>query len=159
MPTHYKGSPAEERALNTYIRLTRANDTLQAHLKRGGTMRALTESQFGTLEALYHLGPLCQGEIGEKILKSSGNMTMVVDNLEKRGLVQRERSREDRRQIEVSLTKEGRQLIESIFPQHAGAIVQAFDTLSASEQEQLGTLCRKLGHALVNEELAVAEKS
>lgn len=155
MPTHHKGSPAEERALNTYIRLTRANDTLQAYLKRGGTMQGLTESQFGTLEALYHLGPLCQGEIGEKILKSSGNMTMVVDNLEKRGLVQRERSREDRRQIEVSLTREGRQLIENIFPHHAGAIVQAFGALSAQEQEQLGALCRKLGHALLEEEVGI----
>lgn len=156
MPTHYQGSPTEERALNTFIRLTRANDTLHAHLKRGGTMQDLTESQFGTLEALYHVGSLCQGEIGEKILKSSGNMTMVVDNLEKRGLVQRERSREDRRQIEVSLTAEGRRLVQSIFPQHLGAIVQAFGALSADEQDQLGALCRKLGRALVEDEVAVA---
>lgn len=156
MPTHHEGSPAEERALNTYIRFTRASDTLQSHLKRGGSMGDLTESQFGTLEALYHLGPLCQGEIGQKILKSSGNMTMVVDNLEKRGLVQRERSQEDRRQIEVSLTKEGRQLITNIFPDHLGAIVSAFDTLSAQEQDQLGALCRKLGQALAEVETVEA---
>ena len=152
MPTHHEGSPNEERALNTYIRFSRASDTLQSHLKRGGTMGDLTESQFGTLEALYHLGPLCQGEIGQKILKSSGNMTMVVDNLEKRGLVQRERSQEDRRQIEVSLTDQGRQLIKGIFPEHAQAIVKAFDTLSVKEQDQLGALCRKLGQSLAEAE-------
>ena len=46
---------------------------------------------------LLHLGPMHQRELGRKLLKSSGNITLVVDNLEKRGLVRREREREDRR--------------------------------------------------------------
>ena len=89
-------------------------------------MGDLTESQFGTLEALYHLGPLCQGEIGQKILKSSGNMTMVVDNLEKRGLVQRQRSQQDRRQIEVSLTRPGPSIDQGYLPRACSSDRQSF---------------------------------
>lgn len=49
------------------------------------------------LEALYHKGPLCKRDIAAKILKSTGNITLLIDNLEKNGLVRRERDNEDRR--------------------------------------------------------------
>ena len=45
----------------------------------------LTESQIGVLEALAHLGPLTQGELCRKILRSGSNVTTVVDNLERDG--------------------------------------------------------------------------
>ena len=92
-----------------------------------------------------HLGPMCQRELGVKILKSSGNVTMVVDNLEKRGLVARRRSVEDRRVTEVDLTAKGRALIKGIFPRHAAEITAEMGRLTAAEQKQLGALCRKLG--------------
>jgi MarR family 2-MHQ and catechol resistance regulon transcriptional repressor len=102
-------------------------------------------SQFGTLEALLHLGPLCQCDLSKKLLKSSGNVTMVVDNLEKRGLVERQREGEDRRFVTVHLTEEGRRLISEIFPDHVTAIVDEMSILTGPEQEELGRLCRKLG--------------
>lgn len=97
------------------------------------------------LEALYHLGPLSQAEIAKKILKSTGNITMVIDNLEKRGLVRRERDPEDRRSYSVQLTAPGKKLIGSLFPRHAVGIVRGMKALTRSEQETLGNLCRKLG--------------
>ena len=87
MPSHYQGTESELRALNAYINLTRAVNTLDSALANELQAQGLTVSQFGTLEALYHLGPLCQHEIGDKLLKSGGNITMVIDNLEKRGWV------------------------------------------------------------------------
>jgi MarR family 2-MHQ and catechol resistance regulon transcriptional repressor len=105
-------------------------------------------SQFGVLEALYHLGPLSQAEIARKILKSTGNITMVIDNLEKRGLVARKRDTEDRRYYSVGLTHEGKKLIGSLFPRHAAGIVKGMNALTPSEQETLGDLCRKLGKSI-----------
>jgi len=102
-------------------------------------------SQFGVLEALVHLGPLCQNVLGSKILKSNSNMTTVIDNLEKRGLVKRERSSEDRRIITIYLTEKGKETIESVLPQHVAAIKSQFEILSPEEQIQLGKLLRKLG--------------
>jgi MarR family 2-MHQ and catechol resistance regulon transcriptional repressor len=105
----------------------------------------LTISQFGVLEAIYHLGPMHQNRLAEKILKSSGNLTLVIDNLEKRGLVTRERDPEDRRCMTIHLTESGRALIESIFPRHVGIVVQEINVLTREEQSQLAALCRKLG--------------
>lgn len=150
MPTHYKGKPEEVQALNTYIKLSRAMDSVQASLLNGSSMKELTISQFGTMEALYHLGPLCQNELGSKILKSNSNMTTVIDNLEKRGLVRRERDTNDRRMIIINLTDTGKQLIESVFPEHTKNMVKIFSALSNEEQKTLGDLLRKLGKSINN---------
>jgi len=91
------------------------------------------------------MGPLRLGQIAEKVLKSEGNITTVVDNLERAGLVKRERSVKDRRAVTVSLTEEGRRLISEVIPPHIQAIVEAMEILTPEEQETLGRLCRKLG--------------
>lgn len=145
MPTHHKGTAEEVQALNTFIKFTRANTALMSRLFRRGTMEPLTESQFAVMEALYHLGPLCQGEISKKILRSGGNITLVIDNLEKQSWVRRERDTEDRRLVRVSLTPLGRQTIEEVFPRHVRAIVEEMQVLSPAERDQLSELCRKLG--------------
>lgn len=145
MPTHYQGTPEAELALDTYIKLTRATDTINARLSMASSMQSLTISQFGVLEVLYHLGPQSQNILGEKILKSNSNMTTVIDNLEKRQLVERERAKDDRRKIIVHLTDRGINLIKDIFPQHVRAIEEQFSVLSTEEKQVLGELLRKLG--------------
>jgi MarR family 2-MHQ and catechol resistance regulon transcriptional repressor len=145
MPTHYRGTDQEVLALDTFIKLSRAADAVLARLSHRGTMTNLTISQFGVLETLYHLGPLCPGDLSAKLLKSGGNITLVIDNLEKQGLVQRERDTKDRRMIIVSLTPAGQELISQIFPNHAAAIAEELGCLTPEEQETLGALCRKLG--------------
>jgi MarR family 2-MHQ and catechol resistance regulon transcriptional repressor len=145
MGTHYQGKPAEVRALDTFIKLMRASDSISSRLNRRLGTLDLTESQFGVLEALHHLGPMCQKALADKLLRTGGNLTLVVDNLEKRGLVRRERDAADRRFVTVHLTPAGRKLIEGILPGHVRAIVDEFGALGAGEQEELGKLCRKLG--------------
>jgi MarR family 2-MHQ and catechol resistance regulon transcriptional repressor len=147
MPTHYQGTSEEKLALNTFIKLTRAVESLASRLSQRGTLGNLTVSQFGVLEALYHLGPMCQNELASKILKSSGNMTLVIDNLEKHGLVSRQRNSDDRRMVTVSLTESGRKRISEVLPGHVAAIADEMGTLNPEEQETLGKLCRKLGQA------------
>jgi MarR family 2-MHQ and catechol resistance regulon transcriptional repressor len=145
MPTHYQGTPEETLALDTWIKLSRAADSFGARLAQGSALADLTVSQFGVLESLYHLGPMRQSEIGAKLLRSGSNITLVVDNLERAGLVRRERDRDDRRVVNVSLTDAGRALIEGIFPAHVEAILEAMAVLSPQEQVELGRLCKKLG--------------
>lgn len=133
------------RTLNTFIRLTRCTNSLLARLAERGTVGDLTYSQFAVLEALYHLGHMTQGEISMKVLKSGSNMTMVIDNLERDGLVRRERDTNDRRVIHVHLTEAGSSKLEAVLPGHVAALVDEFSILSAKEQETLGELCKKLG--------------
>ena len=145
MPTHYSGTRAEMRTLDTFIKLTRCTNSLLARLAERNTIGDLTWSQFAVLEALYHLGHMTQGEISAKVLKSGSNMTTVIDNLERDGLVRRERDANDRRVIHVHLTEAGSAKVEAVLPGHIAALVDEFKVLSASEQETLGELCKKLG--------------
>src|SRR5215208_5706563 len=145
MPTHFTGSRAEMRTLDTFIKLTRCTNSLLARLAERNTIGDLTYSQFAVLEVLYHLGSMTQGDISAKVLKSGSNMTTVIDNLERDGFVRRERDANDRRVIHVHLTEAGNGKIEAVLPGHVAALVDEFSVLSAGEQETLGELCRKLG--------------
>jgi MarR family 2-MHQ and catechol resistance regulon transcriptional repressor len=133
------------RTLDTFIKLTRCTNSLYARLSERNSIGDLTYSQFAVLEAIFHLGPLTQGEISAKVLKSGSNMTTVIDNLERDGHVRRERDENDRRVIHVHLTAAGRGKIESVLPGHVATLVDEFSVLSVQEQKQLGELCRKLG--------------
>src|SRR5271170_7719687 len=119
MPTHFQGPKQSVRALNAFINLARASDSLMARLSLQLESEGLTTGQFGILEALLHLGPMCQKTLAEKLLRSGGNITLVVDNLEKHGWVRRERQVKDRRMIQIQLTPKGRRLITRVFPEHA----------------------------------------
>lgn len=149
MPTHYRGKVDEVLALNTFIKLVRSLNAVQTHLipplqKEYG----LTESQFAVLEAIHHLGPLSQGQLCQKILRSGSNVTTVVDNLERDGLVERERDDTDRRVQIVQLTERGRALVTAALPVHVSRITRVLSSLTKDEQRELGRICRKLGASI-----------
>jgi len=123
MGTHHQGPKSEVLALDAYIKLMRSADsvTSRAHLV---LPPGVTLTQFAALEALYHLGPLFQSELAAKLLKSGGNLTLVVDNLERDGLVSRTRDPADRRYVKVELTPKGRRFIGTLFPKVAKSIAQ-----------------------------------
>jgi MarR family 2-MHQ and catechol resistance regulon transcriptional repressor len=137
--------PATVAAVRAYVKLMRAQRGVVARLEPALAACALTLTQLGVLEAVLHLGPLTHRELGGKLLTSPGNLTDVVDKLEKRGLVTRVRAEQDRRQVRVELTQAGRALIEDTFPRHATDIAHAMGGLSPAELETLGHLLRKLG--------------
>lgn len=144
MATRLSRPPAESAALDAYIKLMRAAEsvTTRAHLVLPA---GVTITQFAALEALLHRGPLFQSELAGKLLKSTGNLTLVVDNLERDGLVSRERDETDRRFIRVALTAQGRKFISTLFPKVAANLTREFAALSPAEQTTLAELCKKLG--------------
>jgi MarR family transcriptional regulator, 2-MHQ and catechol-resistance regulon repressor len=145
MGKKFQGSAAEKRALNAYVKLARAANAAMAYARVGLEEVGLSLGQFAVLEALYHVGPLYLGDLARRILTSSGNLTLVVDNLEKRGLVRRRQPLKDKRFILAAINPAGKRLIGRIFPGHARRITSVMGRLSQSEQEKLGALCRKLG--------------
>jgi MarR family 2-MHQ and catechol resistance regulon transcriptional repressor len=145
MGTHYKGTKKEEKTLNAFIKLMRATESVNSRLNRYLADADLTTSQFGVLEALLHLGPLNQKTLAEKLLKSGGNITMVIDNLEKSSLVERQQDPNDRRAMLIHLTEEGKKFIRSYFPKHLENIMEEFECLSEEELDQLACICKKIG--------------
>ncbi len=149
MSTHPFGvsDPTVVEALRAYVKLLRAAKAVVVRLEPGLAQAGLTSTQLGVLEAVLHKGPLTQRELGRKVLTSAGNMTDVIDKLEHRGLVSRNRQPGDRRAVRVELTAEGRRSIEALFPRHASRIAAAMGGLSIAELRELGVLLRKLGLA------------
>jgi MarR family transcriptional regulator, 2-MHQ and catechol-resistance regulon repressor len=145
LPTHYSGTQTEARTLDTFIKLTRCTNSVLARLTERNSIGDLTYSQFAVLETLYHLGSMTQGDISVKVLKSGSNMTTVIDNLERDGLVKRERNDKDRRVVHIHLTEKGKRKVMSVLPRHVEALVDEFSVLTSNEQETLADLCKKLG--------------
>ena len=139
----YQGSKEQVLALNTFIKLVRCTNTVSADV-HDHLLGTLTVSQFGILEALYHLGPMAQKELAAKILKSAGNITTIINNLEKNNLVIRGVNEKDRRYSTVQLTRKGENLIKKIFSIHADIIGKRMAILSEGEQQALGQLLKKL---------------
>ncbi len=137
-------------ALGMWVKLARAYATFNRETVKDIRRYGLTQPQFGALECLGHLGAMTIGDLSRKMLVSGGNMTCVVDNLEKEGLVRREHSHEDRRAVIVALTEKGDTLFQEIFPEHAERITQLAAVLSEAEQAELSRLLKKLGQALAD---------
>lgn len=108
---------------------------------------SLTMPQFGVLDLLYHKGDQKICQIIEKTLSTGGNMTVIIDNLEKLGLVARCDDPEDRRSKVISLTREGHKLMSGLFPEHMRNLEKILSGLTAAEKRQLIDLAKRLGLA------------
>ncbi|MBS2030557.1 MAG: MarR family transcriptional regulator [Deltaproteobacteria bacterium] len=144
MGTHAKGK-SEGRCIEAYVQLVHATGVVRARLDKLLSEHELTENQMGVLATLMQQGPQCQRALAEKIAATGASVTLLVDQLEARGLVRRERNENDRRFVTVNLTADGKRFIEKIFPGHSQAISESLGGLTASEQAELARLCAKLG--------------
>src|SRR6185436_13649675 len=136
--------------LDLIIKLVRCSDSLNRQLEASLVESGLTTSQFGVLEALWHLGPLCLTDLAKKLLKTGGNLTLVVRNLEREGWVKREQQKADSRIHLIKLTAKGERLIQRVFPEHVNRLVRLTSSLQPDEQEQLAALCRRLGKGVAS---------
>ena len=126
--------------------LSRAASAVEARANRHIETFGFCASDFGILECLLHKEALPVSAIGRKILLTSGSITSAIDRLEKKGLVARAFSPDDRRTRIVDLTAQGRKLIESAFAEHETEIESAVAVLNDSERRTLIELLKKLGH-------------
>jgi len=126
------------RAYSTY------NKRAAEHIKNYG----ITLSQLWVIECLGHSGPLIMGELCKKTFLSAGNMTFVVDGLEKAGIAERIYTEDDRRSILVRLTPKGQKIYAEAFSSHAEYLSKLASILTPEEQTEFARLLKKLGLAL-----------
>ncbi len=148
MKTTKKYGKRIDLALSTWVKLARAYSSFDKKSSESIKAFGLTQPQFAVIEVIGHLGPLKVGEICTKMLVTGGNMTLVLDNIEKLGYIERVPSKDDRRAIHIQLTPAGRKLFDDIFLKHAENITRSMSNLSAAEQETLSSLLKKLGTSL-----------
>ena len=131
----------------TWVVLARAFHSVAGAIARETSRHGLTLAQFAVLEALANKGSLPLGRLGQLLVVTPGNITYVVNQLERRGLVRRERAADDRRVVSAALTPEGRELVEAIAPEHARFVRDLFAVLTPAERAVLRRLLKKLGLA------------
>lgn len=136
--------PNIDEAVLAYVKLIQAADAVHTQVSKGLAPHRLTPSQFSTLKVLAMRGSLPQRDIANYLLKTGGNITVVVDNLEREGLVERRRCKEDRRLVYVDLTAKGHDLFHSIYPEHLDRIRAVMEALPAEDQALLRRLLTRL---------------
>lgn len=136
-----------DRSMQTWIQILRAFQKIRAKELKYINASGLSMNQFEVLEVLYHRGDLQIGAITKLIASTPGNVTVVVKNLLRDGLIQTLPSAEDSRVRIVSITEKGKELIGGMFPQHASNLQSYFDVLSDEELIVLYDLLRKLQKA------------
>jgi MarR family 2-MHQ and catechol resistance regulon transcriptional repressor len=140
--------------VHVFLVLWKAARAVQACAEHSISALEMCGSDFAVLEALLHKGPLPVNEIGKKVLLTSGSITVAVDRMEAKGLVERRAHGTDRRARIVHLTKEGRKLITRAYANHAADMERlASASLTRSEREKLISLLKKIGY-----EAAASEK-
>ncbi len=135
---------AKDLSVTTYVKLVRTAEALHSEVSRGLMVEGLTASQFSALKVLRLHGPLAQRDIANYLLKTGGNITVVVDNLEKQGLVTRIRDTEDRRFVFVRLTEAGEELFDRLYQPHLERIRETMEAVSEANLTVLLELLEQL---------------
>lgn len=130
-------------ALHSLVVFRRAANTISKSELETIKKYGLTVCQFGVMEALYNKGNLRIQDLIDKLLSTSGNMTVVIKNMIRDGYVYKTSDTSDRRASLIALTDKGRQTIESILPEHYDHVGHIFSVLSLEEQEQLANILKK----------------
>lgn len=126
------------------IALSRATQKVHHHSAAGFQTGGLTVAQFGVLDTLYHKGSMTVRGLIRSLLSTGGNMTVVISNLEKAGLVTRSSNPEDGRSQLISITQPGMQKVEQIFPRALSDLEESFHILSEEEKRTLLGLLKKV---------------
>ena len=135
----------EEETLRALTILLRAHGSVSNMLKKDMQSYGLNPTEFTVMEVLYSKGAQPIQIIGNKVLLASSSITYVIDQLEKKDLVERKINENDRRVTLVSLSDEGYQLMDNIFPQHSDIIKQLFEDVSDDGLVQLSETLKTIG--------------
>lgn len=130
--------------LRAYIGISRIKNTIDRDSNRLVKKYGLSLAQFAVMEALFHKGDMCVGEVREVILSSSGTMPVIVRNLKKKSLLLSYKDEEDKRKEMLSLTDKGRDLISEVFPENKEIIKGYFENLSKKEIRDFIKLLQKM---------------
>lgn len=134
--------------LKIFIGMSRALNKINRATNKINTKYDLTSGQFAVLEALYHKGDLSIGEVQEKVLSTSGTIPIIVKNLEKEGLLERNNDINDKRRYILHITEKGRNLMDQVFPEIEEAITSSMNTWNREEKELILRYMKKFSSTL-----------
>ena len=123
--------------------MSRVINTLRRENNKLILKHDLTLGQFAVMEALYSKGRLSTGEVMEKILTTSGNIPVIVKNLEKDGFITRKQDESDKRRFILNLTDKGKDLMDEIVPENLKFMDELISLWDDDDKEELIILMNK----------------
>ena len=141
-------TPAFDPSMKMWLKFIRAYSEYKKKAVADVKHYGITMSQYWVIECLGSLGPQLMGELSKKTFLTAGNMTFIVDGLEKAGLVERELTHDDRRAIQVRLTEKGKCTYKEAVGGHSAYLAEMAAILSEKEQEEFARMLKKLGMGL-----------
>ena len=126
-----------------YISMSRVINTLRRENNKLILKHDLTLGQFAVMEALYSKGRLSTGEVMEKILTTSGNIPVIVKNLEKDGFITRKQDESDKRRFILDLTDKGKNLMDEIVPENLKFMDELISLWDDEDKKELIILMNK----------------
>lgn len=139
-------------ALKLWLRLLTCTNLIEGRIRRD--LRTDFDCTLPRFDLLAQLARTPDGlkmsELSARLMVTGGNITGLADQLEREGLIARERVADDRRATRLRLTSQGSQRFAEMATVHEGWIVEMFGALSRDEQAQLMTLLARLKGGLAD---------
>lgn len=132
-----------KKSMAVYISMSRVINTLRRENNKLILKHNLTLGQFAVMEALYSKRRLSTGEVMEKILSTSGNIPVIVKNLEKDGFITRKQDESDKRRFILDLTDKGKELMDEIVPENLKFMDELISLWDDEDKEELIILMNK----------------
>ena len=129
--------------IHLQIILQKAIKSINNKIGKDFREKGITVSQFSVLDVLYTKGEMRVCELIEKALSTSGNITVVIKNMEQKGWLYKKTCPTDKRAFLVGLTDEGKKLFESLLPEHRNEIKNTYSILSSEEKQELIRILKK----------------
>lgn len=140
----------DKEVLRALTILLKSSGSVTNMLKKDMQSYGLNPTEFTVMEVLFNKGEQPIQIIGNKVLLASSSITYVIDQLEKKNLVERKVNEKDRRVTLVSLSAEGNALMEEIFPQHTAVIEEVFSDISDEDLQTLSKNMKSIGYKAVD---------
>jgi len=146
--TEDQSFPWDNPRFRSWIAVGRACHLMQTVLSRALQPLDLKTPHLDILVNLYRFDGLTQQELARKLLVGRSNMSMLLPQLEKRGLIERRSDASDRRVLRLTLTKPGRSLTEQAMAVQMKVIERSMEISTPEECEMVGDVMSRMIAAL-----------
>lgn len=139
-----------EEVLIALRRVIRATDLHSKHLAK---TTGLTAPQILVLQAIQSRGQVTIGELAMEVSLSQATVTTILDRLEKRMLIYRERSKQDKRKVHANLTKSGKKILKTAPIPLQDQFTRQFEALEDWEQSLIISALQRVAHMMAAEDI------
>lgn len=130
-------------AIHAHIVFRKAERIISANINKAIKKSGLTVSQFGILDVLYTKGEMKICELLNRVIATSGNMTVILKNMENSNLIYRQKDKIDKRAFVVGITEKGKKLFEDILPEHRKELENIYSILTEEDKKTLINILKK----------------